>query len=183
MTKDKNKYFNIMLSRDMIAQAYHENLRYYSHCFLQGYVMGDIPEPYKIDDEIYIEDGHLKVIYHQHAGYQKFYYINHDGHLMCIIKEGDIIMNVVDLGQVAAKIEIGTTTTGAEGSDASVINVGTDENLILNFTIPRGNTGATGPQGPEGPEGPQGPEGSLPDNFVVSFSDGTSADGTYTETP
>ena len=30
--------------------------------------------------------------------------------------------------------------------------------------------------------GPQGPEGSLPDNFVVTFSDGSTANGTYTET-
>lgn len=49
----------------------------------------------------------------------------------------------------------------------------------------RGATGATGPQGPKGDTGatgPQGPEGSLPSSFIVSFSDGTSANGTYTET-
>lgn len=46
----------------------------------------------------------------------------------------------------------------------------------------------TGPQGPQGiqgatgPQGPQGPQGSLPDNFVISFSDGAEANGTYTET-
>lgn len=47
---------------------------------------------------------------------------------------------------------------------------------------PQGPQGIQGIQGPEGPQGPQGPEGSLPSNFIVSFSDGASADGTYTET-
>lgn len=46
----------------------------------------------------------------------------------------------------------------------------------------QGPQGIQGPQGPEGPQGPQGPEGCLPDNFVISFSDGAEANGTYTET-
>lgn len=39
-------------------------------------------------------------------------------------------------------IEIGTVTTGAEGTDASATIGGTAENPVLNLTIPRGNTGA-----------------------------------------
>ena len=36
---------------------------------------------------------------------------------------------------------IGTVTTGAPGTDASASITGTDENPVLNLTIPRGNTG------------------------------------------
>jgi hypothetical protein len=48
-----------------------------------------------------------------------------------------------------------------------------------NVIGPQGPQGPQGIQGETGPQGPQGPEGSLPDNFVVSFSDGASANGTY----
>ena len=62
----------------------------------------------------------------------------------------------------AATVTVGTTTTGDAGTNASVTNTGTAQNAILNFTIPRGETGATGPQGPQGETGaigPQGPQG------------------------
>jgi hypothetical protein len=36
---------------------------------------------------------------------------------------------------------VGTVTTGAPGTDASASITGTDENPVLNLTIPRGNTG------------------------------------------
>ena len=47
-----------------------------------------------------------------------------------------------DLGQVAPNIQIGTTTTGTPSTQASVVNVGTDLNPILNFTIPKGEAGS-----------------------------------------
>ena len=68
----------------------------------------------------------------------------------------------------AGTVEVGTTTTGAAGTNASVENVGTGNAAILNFTIPRGDkgdkgdkgdTGSTGPQGATGPRGPQGEKG------------------------
>ena len=83
-------------------------------------------------------------------------------------------------GGTAGTITIGTVTTGAPGSSATITNVGTAENAILNFVIPRGDvgatgatgptgatgatgaagpTGATGPQGATGPAGPQGATG------------------------
>ena len=37
--------------------------------------------------------------------------------------------------------------------------MGTDQNAILNYTIPRGADGAQGPAGPQGPQGPAGPQG------------------------
>jgi hypothetical protein len=44
----------------------------------------------------------------------------------------------------SAVVTVGTTTTGAPGSNAAVTNTGTASAAVLNFTIPRG---ATGPQG------------------------------------
>lgn len=40
----------------------------------------------------------------------------------------------------AASIRIGTVTTGAPGSQASVTNVGTSSSAVLNFTIPTGDS-------------------------------------------
>ena len=56
----------------------------------------------------------------------------------------------------AATITVGTTTTTDPGTAATVTNSGTNENVILNFTIPRGEDGATGPTGPIGLTGPTG---------------------------
>ena len=67
----------------------------------------------------------------------------------------------------AGTITIGTTTTGDPGTDASVTNSGTVQNAILNFTIPRGETGPTGAQGPQGETGAtgeQGPAGEVATN-------------------
>ena len=50
--------------------------------------------------------------------------------------------------QGPATITVGTTTTAEPGTDATVTNVGTDENVILEFSIPAGIDGATGPTGP-----------------------------------
>lgn len=50
----------------------------------------------------------------------------------------------------AGTITVGTTTTGEAGSDAEVENVGTSENAILNFTIPKGDKGDQGVPGPQG---------------------------------
>lgn len=58
----------------------------------------------------------------------------------------------------AATITVGSTTTTDPGTNASVTNAGTSDNVILNFSIPRGATGPTGPQGEIGPTGPAGAE-------------------------
>ena len=44
----------------------------------------------------------------------------------------------------AATIEVGTTTTGDPGTEASAENVGTENAAVLNFTIPAGAIGPTG---------------------------------------
>ena len=54
---------------------------------------------------------------------------------------------------VIASVAVGTTTTGAAGSSASVTNSGTALDAVFNFTIPRGDTGATGATGPQGATG------------------------------
>lgn len=61
--------------------------------------------------------------------------------------------------QGPASIAVGVTTTTDPGTNASVTNVGTNDNVILNFNIPSGETGPIGPQGIPGTEGPTGPTG------------------------
>lgn len=53
----------------------------------------------------------------------------------------------------AGEIEIGQVTTGAAGSPASVTNVGTAQNAILDFTIPQGIQGEKGNKGEKGNPG------------------------------
>ena len=62
-------------------------------------------------------------------------------------------------GQSALSLTVGETNTGDPGTNASVINSGTDSNIILDFTIPRGA------------QGPQGPAGTSPNNSQVNFKD------------
>ncbi|OHD28169.1 MAG: hypothetical protein A2Y38_15670 [Spirochaetes bacterium GWB1_59_5] len=59
----------------------------------------------------------------------------------------------------AATIAVGTVTTGAAGSSATVNNTGTSSAAVFDFSIPRGATGATGATGPQGPTGATGPQG------------------------
>jgi len=59
----------------------------------------------------------------------------------------------------AATVTIGSTNTGAAGTNAAVTNDGDEQNAVLNFTIPRGATGATGAAGSQGPQGPKGDQG------------------------
>ena len=67
---------------------------------------------------------------------------------------GDLVFGV------GATVEIGSVQNGLS---ASVTNSGTSRNAVLNFVLPRGETGATGPQGPKGDTGEQGPKGDTGD--------------------
>lgn len=51
----------------------------------------------------------------------------------------------------AATIQVGTVTTGAAGSNASVTNSGTSSAAVFDFSIPRGADGQAGATGPAGP--------------------------------
>jgi len=44
-------------------------------------------------------------------------------------------------------VAVGTTTTGAPGTNASVVNSGTAQDMVLDFTIPRGEKGESGDDG------------------------------------
>lgn len=50
----------------------------------------------------------------------------------------------------AATIAVGSTTTGAAGSSASVTNSGTSSAAVFDFVIPKGDTGAAGADGADG---------------------------------
>jgi hypothetical protein len=53
----------------------------------------------------------------------------------------------------AATVSVGTTTTGAAGSNAAVTNSGTSNAAVLNFTVPAGAKGDKGDKGDTGPAG------------------------------
>lgn len=50
----------------------------------------------------------------------------------------------------AATVTVGTVTTGEPGTDAIVRNSGTESAAVLDFTIPRGETGPAGAGVPDG---------------------------------
>ena len=82
----------------------------------------------------------------------------------------------------AATVTVGTVTTGEPGTDAIVTNSGTESAAVLNFAIPKGETGAVGavgPQGPRGDKGDPGPAGAgVPDGGTVGQLLGKTETGT-----
>lgn len=60
----------------------------------------------------------------------------------------------------AGTITINATFTGDPGTDALVTNIGTSYAAVLNFIIPKGDTGAQGVNGTPGEQGPQGINGT-----------------------
>lgn len=72
----------------------------------------------------------------------------------------------------AATISVGTTTTGAAGTNASVTNSGTTGAAVLNFTIPRGNKGD---KGDKGDTGNPGDAATVTVGTVTTGAPGTSA--------
>ena len=82
-------------------------------------------------------------------------------------EKGEAGKDGLDGQGIAATVEVGTVTTGAAGTNASVTNVGTEQRAILNFVIPRGDTGATGEAGAEGSAGV-----GFDDADTISINDG-----------
>lgn len=72
----------------------------------------------------------------------------------------------------AATISVGTTTTGAAGTNASVTNSGTTGAAVLDFTIPRGNKGD---KGDKGDTGATGSAATITVGSVTTGAAGTSA--------
>lgn len=60
-----------------------------------------------------------------------------------------------------SSIDVGITETLEPFEDAKVENVGTNEDVILNFKIPRGKQGIDGKIGPQGIPGPKGEKGDM----------------------
>lgn len=61
--------------------------------------------------------------------------------------------NVVGGYSDPCTVEVGQTITGEPNTDASVVNVGSNQHAVLNFTIPRGADGADGIDGVDGLDG------------------------------
>lgn len=57
------------------------------------------------------------------------------------------ITRKVAASALISAVNVGTTTTGAPGTNAAVVNSGVGLSVVLDFTIPRGATGATGSTG------------------------------------
>lgn len=83
----------------------------------------------------------------------------------------------------AATVNVGTTTTGAPGTNASVTNIGTIYAAILDFVIPRGDVGAAGATGATGKGitsiAKTGTVG-LVDTYTITYSDATTSTFTVT---
>lgn len=56
---------------------------------------------------------------------------------------GGKYMGVEQVGTGGNTVKVGTVTTGDPGTQASVVNSGTARDVVLDFTIPRGDTGGT----------------------------------------
>ena len=127
------KYFNITLSREMVAQAYVDNESYNSYCFLIGPTGHILPDGFEIISAELVE-GHLQVEYNNNTGSEAEFYIE-NGRLFLKLTEGGTVMALVDLGNVMGP-QGPTGATGPQGPQG-----------------PTGETGATGPQGPAGVDG------------------------------
>lgn len=83
----------------------------------------------------------------------------------------------------AATIVVGSTTTGNAGTNASVTNVGTSSQAVLNFVIPRGAQGIQGIQGIQGSQGIQGIQGVKGDKGDTGSTGPAGADTNYLWVP
>lgn len=72
----------------------------------------------------------------------------------------------------AATVAVGTVTTGAPGSSASVTNGGTSSAASLNFSIPAGNTGQRGSQWTSGTGAPTSTTGVLAGDMYLDTATG-----------
>ena len=75
----------------------------------------------------------------------------------------------------SATIQIGTVTTGAAGTQATVTNTGTANAAVFNFIIPQGVAGQNGADGAPGAQGPQGPAGTNGTNGADATINGVNA--------
>ena len=77
----------------------------------------------------------------------------------------------------AATIAVGSVTTGAAGSSASVTNSGTSSAATFDFTIPKGDTGQAGVDGADGANGADGADGADGKTILNGANAPQSSDG------
>lgn len=63
------------------------------------------------------------------------------------IRQNNIPISSGGGGSITTTVDVGTTTTGAPGTQASVINSGSSVNAVFDFVIPRGEKGDKGDPG------------------------------------
>lgn len=61
----------------------------------------------------------------------------------------------------AATVTVGSVATGEAGTEATVVNSGTESAAILDFVIPKGENGAKGTDGAPGADGAKGDPGAV----------------------
>ena len=149
------RYFNVTLSKDMIAQAYRDNESYNALCFLIGPPSNNLPLGFKIKD-VKLIGGNLQIEYDNKTPYSVTFYIE-NGNLYCRFMEGGSVMSVVDLGNVIGP----QGATGATG--------------------PQGPEGPQGPTGATGATGPAGADGISPTFFIGDGTGGTTQGHLYAD--
>lgn len=80
----------------------------------------------------------------------------------------------------AATIEVGSTRTGDEGSEALVLDNAVSNHHVFDFVIPKGDKGDVGPTGPKGDIGPKGDTGPRGFPGEIGISEVITIDGTET---
>lgn len=85
-------------------------------------------------------------------------------------------------GGGTVSVTVGETTTGEPGTEASVVNSGDDQNVVLEFTIPRGAAGQDGAAGADGQDGAPGQAATITVGSVSTGEPGTNASVTNSGT-
>ena len=137
-------------SSEEISQEVLEKLKELEIRIDSGNIDPDAPEPAPSPSPtptIQIEDDHEKLNNLLGGNSDGHFHVTHDE----LAKLQNLPERVTD-GK-AATIKIGTVTTGAEGTRASVTNRGTENAAILDFVIPRGERGIDGATGAKGSKG------------------------------
>ena len=74
-------------------------------------------------------------------------------------------------------VKVGTVQTLATGESATVENVGTKKDMILNFGLPRGEQGIKGEKGDKGDKGDTGPQGEKGEQGIQGIQGVPGKDG------
>lgn len=85
-------------------------------------------------------------------------------------------------GGGTVSVTVGETTTGEPGTEASVVNSGDNQNVVLEFTIPRGEAGQDGAAGADGQDGAPGQAATITVGSVSTGEPGTNASVTNSGT-